>query len=67
MFYIDSTMTQAFKTKYFQYMADSRFVFSAEELQGVNSLYFRTISNDHKSVFRLEVKKNYLEKAEMLI
>lgn len=53
IFYLDASMTKAFKTKYFQYMADSRFVFSAEQLEGVTNLYFKAVSNDHNSVFRL--------------
>ncbi len=67
IFYLDSRMTQVFKTKYFQYMADSRFVFDALEMKGISDLYFKIISNDHNSVFKLEAKRNHVEKAEMLI
>lgn len=67
IFYLDSSMSQVFKTKYFQYMADSRFVFEALEMKGISNLYFKIISNDHNSVFKLEVKRNNAEKAEMLI
>ena len=67
IFYLDSLMTKVFKTKYFQYMADSRFVFDGLEMKGILELYFKIISNDNNSVFKLEVKRNHAEKAELLI
>lgn len=44
-------------------MADSRFVFTSEELNDTNDIYFKAKSSDHHSVFRFQVKRIKVQNA----